>query len=87
MNHEGVFLAFLANVNCRVSRASGDSALDLLGGGGGSKRPQILAAGRSLHVCLQHNFRTSCDLQIIDSGKAYQFDEKTQGKLRATPGH
>ena len=70
------FWHFLANVGCRILRASGGfasypdhgSALDLFGG---SKRlpPDPQLQGGHCMLCLQQNIHTSCNLQTTDLGK------------------
>ena len=69
------FWHFLADVSCRISRASGGFApstptmtLDLFGG---SKRlpPDSQLQGGHCMLCLQQNIHTSCELQTTDSEK------------------
>ena len=71
-------MAFLANVNCRISRASGGfdhwapiSALPWNRGSKCPSEPQLQGTMTVGHCmsCLWHNIYTSCDLQTTDSGK------------------
>ena len=80
MDHEGVFVAFLADVNCRISRASRGlqpldpyqgNALEPLGGSKCPSDPQLQGTMTVGHCmsCLRHNIHTLCDLQTTYSGK------------------
>ena len=75
MDHEVVFLAFLANVNCRISGASGVLSLGLPSGlspgttgGRGLKAPPdprlqgTITVGHCMSY-LRHSIHTSCDLR------------------------
>ena len=76
------FLAFLGNVNCRISGAAGGFApwtpISILPWNhwrGGSKHPPDLQLLGTMTVghwmsCLRHNIHTLCDLQTMDSGKS-----------------
>ena len=91
MDHEGVFLAFLA-VSCRISRASGGFApwtpIRALPWNRweaqSAPNPQPPTAGNndrwSLLSYLWHNIHTSCDLQTTDSEKNNRFCWKNSGK-------
>ena len=90
MDHEGVFLAFLANVSCMISRASGGFApwtpisappWNCWGAESAPSRPQLqgtMIVGHCMS-CLRHKIHTSCDLQATDSWKSISI---LMGKLR-----
>ena len=91
MDHEGVFLAFLADVICRMSRTSGFCLLDrhqvLPWNCWGLKAPPDTQLQGTMTVghfmsYLRCNIHTSCDLQTTYSGKKHiDFDGKTFGKM------
>ena len=82
------FWHFLANVSCRISRASGGFATlpppwfcpGFVWGLKTSASDLQLQGGHCM-LCLQQNIHTSCNLQTTGSGKHINFDEKTQGKM------